>query len=87
MLPAMRIKNALIVLRRVAVLDASLKLPTNPRLKISKSAPKTIPLTPASDNIRLVASEKQWIAPREQMTLIPSTTNSVVLRLDGIVKG
>lgn len=54
--PAMSIRMALIEVSRVEVLD-SLKLPTNPRLKISSSAPKTKPLIPASDSMRLVVSE------------------------------
>ncbi len=87
MLPAMSIRIALTVVSRVVVLDDSLKLPTSPKLKISRSAPKIIPLTPASDNMRLVASEKQWIAPKEQITVIPRTTKKTMLRLDGIVKG
>lgn len=54
--PAMSIRTALTAVREVDVLD-SLRLPTNPRLKIRSSAPKVIPLMPASDNARLRASE------------------------------
>lgn len=54
--PAISIRTALIAVSEVDVLD-SLRLPTSPRLKIRRSAPKIIPLIPASDNARLRASE------------------------------
>jgi hypothetical protein len=53
-MPAIRTKTALISVSKVDV-ETGLKLPTNPRLKISSSAPKISPLIPASDNARLVA--------------------------------
>jgi hypothetical protein len=87
MLPAMSIRMALMTVSGVVVIDDSLRLPTTPRLKISSSAPKIIPLTPASDSMRLVANEKQWIAPKEQIRLMPRTTRKTVLRLDGMVRG
>jgi len=51
----MRTRSALAWASR-AVEVTALKFTTNPKLKISNSAPKIIPLEPASDNIRLVAN-------------------------------
>jgi len=86
--PASSMRTALNDVSSVDVLDVfELKLlPTRPRLKISNSAPKTIPRIPASDNIRLVVREKQWIAPNEQIKLIPSTTRNEVPSVEGSVK-
>lgn len=56
MAPAIRIKTELTVVSRVEV-SGSLMLPNNPRLNMSSSAPKIIPLIPASESIRFVASE------------------------------
>ncbi len=56
MAPAIRIKEELTVVSRVDVSD-SLMLPNNPRLNMSSSAPKIIPLIPASESNRFVASE------------------------------
>lgn len=56
MMPAMSIRTALKVVSMVVVFDP-LKLPIIPKLKISSSAPKISPLMPASDSMRLVASE------------------------------
>lgn len=56
MMPATSIRTALRVLSTVVVLDPR-KLPIKPKLKISSSAPKINPLIPASDSMRLVASE------------------------------
>ena len=53
--PPMRTRAALTSIRDVVVADG-LKLPTNPKLKISSSAPKIIPLIPASESKRFVAS-------------------------------
>lgn len=49
-MPAIRTNTALSAVSEVVVLDA-LKLPTTPRMKISSSPPKIIPLVPVSDNM------------------------------------
>jgi len=54
--PAMSIRTALNAVSRMDVVD-SVNPPTIPKLKISSSAPKIIPLIPASDNSRFVVSE------------------------------
>jgi hypothetical protein len=56
MVPAIRIKMELTVVSRVE-LSGSLILPNKPRLNMSSSAPKIIPLIPASESIRFVACE------------------------------
>lgn len=56
MAPATMIKMELTVVSRVEV-SGSLMLPNNPRLNMSSSAPKIIPLIPASESIRFVACE------------------------------
>ncbi len=76
--PAISIRTALKVVSKLEAFDSLELVPTSPRLKISKSAPKIIPRIPASESIRLVVNEKQWIAPREQTKLIPSTTRNDV---------
>jgi len=53
-MPPMRTRTALACASNVVEVTA-LKFTTNPKLKISNSAPKIIPLIPASDNIRFVA--------------------------------
>ncbi len=90
-IPATSIRIALKAVSRVAVPDARplvpdpLALPAKPKLKINSRAPKTNPLTPASESIRLLASEKQWIAPKEQIRLTPKTTIEVIVKLVRVV--
>lgn len=84
--PPISIRIALMVVSSVPVSDP-LKLPAIPKLKISSKAPKTSPLTPASDSIRLVANEKQCMAPREQIRLTPRTTRLVAVKLVGRFSG
>lgn len=55
-MPAMRIRTELNVVSELVVLEPP-KPPIKPRLKISSRAPKTIPLIPASESMRLVVSE------------------------------
>ena len=87
-IPAISISIALIVVRKLFEADpAPPILFANPRLNISNSAPKIRPLTPASESILLVASEKQWIAPREQIRLMASTTIEDTLKLEGRDRG
>ena len=57
-IPAISIRIALTAVRKFPV-PGPPKLPATPRLKMSNSAPKIRPLTPASESIRLLASEKQ----------------------------
>jgi len=85
-MPAISIRIALSVVSRPSVPD-TLRLPAKPRLKISSRAPKINPLTPASESIRLLASEKQWMAPNEQIRLTPKTTSEVVVKPVRVLKG
>ena len=66
MIPPISIRNALTAVSRFPEVDAEPpkvaelpNVPITPRLKIRSSAPKTRPLTPASESILLVAREKQ----------------------------
>ncbi len=92
-IPAINIRIALNAVSRVPVPGARpavpdpLTLPAKPKLKINSRAPKTNPLTPASDSIRLLASEKQWIAPKEQIRLTPNTTIAVVVKPVRVLRG
>jgi len=54
--PAMSIRTALKAVSKVDV-PAVVKPPTISRLKINRSAPKIMPLIPASDNNRFVVNE------------------------------
>ena len=85
-MPAIRIRIALTAVSRVPVSDP-LRLPATPKLKISNKAPKTNPLTPASESIRLPASEKQWMAPNEQIRLTPNTTIETGVRPARVLRG
>jgi hypothetical protein len=85
-MPAISIKNALTAVNRLPVPDA-IALPAKPKLKISNSAPKISPLTPASESIRLLASEKQCMAPKEQIRLTPKTTIEVGVKLVRVLRG
>ena len=61
--------------------------PAMPKLKISNSAPKIIPLIPASDSNRLVASCAQCSAPIEQISSTASTTMKEAVKLVGKLRG
>jgi hypothetical protein len=85
-MPAISIRIALTAVSRVPVSDP-LRLPATPKLKISNSAPKISPLTPASESIRLPASEKQCMAPKEQIRLTPKTTIEVGVKAVRVLRG
>jgi hypothetical protein len=85
-MPAISIRIALSVVSRPSVPD-TFTLPAKPRLKISSRAPKINPLTPASESIRLLASEKQWMAPNEQIRLTPKTTSEVGVNPVRVLRG
>jgi hypothetical protein len=85
-MPAISIRIALTAVSRVPVSDP-LRLPATPKLKMNNRAPKTNPLTPASESIRLLASEKQWMAPKEQIRLTPKTTIGVSVKPVRVLRG
>ena len=85
-MPAISIRIALSAVSRPSVPD-TLTFPAKPRLKISSKAPKIKPLTPASESIRLLASEKQWMAPNEQIRLTPKTTIEVGVMPVKVLRG
>ena len=85
-MPAISIRIALSAVSRLLVPD-KLTFPAKPKLKISNRAPKTKPLTPASESIRLLASEKQCMAPKEQIRLTPKTTIEVGVKPVRVLRG
>lgn len=71
----------------VPVLGTLRLLAPRPKLKISSNAPNTIPLTPASESMRLPASEKQWMAPNEEISITARTTIDAVDKPVGMLRG
>lgn len=90
-MPPITIRIALICVSRAAgkvpALETLRLLAPRPKLKISSNAPNTIPLTPASESMRLPASEKQWMAPKEEISITARTTIDAADKPVGMLRG
>ncbi len=89
-MPPITIRIALICVSKAAgkVVPETLRLlAPRPKLKIRSNAPNTIPLMPASESMRLPASEKQWIAPNEEISITARTTIDAAVKPVGMLRG